>query len=320
MKKIINLVLKPFKLELQPVDVKWERDAFAKLYESRIHTKVTKNKYPAECIIFSKDRALQLHALLASYLEKVVAPAPAYVLFQTSSQSHKKAYEDLIKIFSKQNISFIKQNNRISFRTDLIELLSSIQSEKIIFLVDDIIFIENLDLNDFTKFNTDTFVPSLRMGMHLKRCYTLQQEQPLPEWISGLIKDEDKVCWKWESGIFDWGYPLSVDGHIYSTQEMVSISKLISFNAPNSFEDGLQKFTKLFLPRFGVCYRKSKIINIPWNMVQQEHPNLHGNINQNYLLEQWQKGYQLDYKKLYGYVNESVHQELPLELIQRKKL
>lgn len=79
MKKITNLALKPFKLELQPVDVKWERNAFAKLYESRIHTKVTKSKNPAECIIFSKDRALQLHALLASYLEQVVTSAPAYV-------------------------------------------------------------------------------------------------------------------------------------------------------------------------------------------------------------------------------------------------
>ena len=55
-------------------------------------------------------------------------------------------------------------------------------------------------------------------------------------------------------------------------------------------------------------------------MVQQEHANLHGNINQDYLLEQWQKGYQLNYKKLYGFVNESVHQVLPLEMTIRKKI
>jgi len=318
MKKFIKLALKPFDLELLSREVKWQRDAFAKLYTSRIQIENKKNEYPLECIVFSKDRAFQLHALLSSYHEKIVSSVPVYILYQTSSDSHQKAYQELIEIFSTQHISFIKQNNNISFRTDLIDLLLSIQSEKIIFLVDDIIFVENLDLNDFSKFNTDTFVPSLRMGVHLKRSYTLQQDQPIPEWITGVIKDEDKICWKWESGILDWGYPLSVDGHLFSTREMLTISKLISFNAPNTFEDGLQKFAKLFLPRFGVCYRKSKIINIPWNMVQQEHPNLHGNINQDYLLEQWQKGYQLDYNKLYGFVNESVHQELPLEMIQRK--
>ena len=224
------------------------------------------------------------------------------------------------EIVKNSKISFIKQNNDNSFRSDLIELLSSIRSEKIIFLVDDIIFVESLDLNDFSKFNTDIFVPSLRMGLHLKRCYTLQQKQPLPEWISGKIKNADKICWKWETGILDWGYPLSVDGHLFSTQEMITISKLISFNAPNTFEDGLQKFSKLFLPRLGVCYRKSRIINIPWNMVQKEHPNIHGNINQDFLLDQWQKGFQIDYKKLSGFVNESVHQEVPLAMIQRKKL
>ncbi|MFC1567286.1 hypothetical protein ACFL3R_00430 [Thermodesulfobacteriota bacterium] len=317
MKKFVNLVLKPFDMELLPREVKWERDAFAKLYTSRIQKEVKRSNYPAECIIFSKDRAFQLHALLSSYYEKIVSPVPVYVLYQTSSDSHQKAYAELIEIFSMQNILFIKQNNEISFRTDLIELLLSIQSEKIIFLVDDIIFVENLDLNDFTKFNTDTFVPSLRMGLNLKRCYTLQQQQPLPEWITGVIKDKDKICWKWETGILDWGYPLSVDGHLFSTREITTIAKLTSFNAPNTFEDGLQKFTKLFLPRLGVCYRKSKIINIPCNMVQQEHLNVHGNIDHDFLLEQWLNGYQMDYKKLYGFVNESVHQEVAFEMIQR---
>lgn len=317
MKKIINLILKPFKLELQPTDIKWERDAFAKLYESRIHKERKERKYPAECIVFSKDRALQLHALLASYYEKVVSPVPVYILYQTSSRSHEKAYEQLIEIFQKPKISFVKQNNADSFQADLIELLSSIQSEKTFFLVDDIIFVEDLDINDFAKFNTDKFVSTLRMGVNLKRCYTLQMEQPLPEWITSIINDEDKMCWKWKSGIYDWGYPLSVDGHLFSTHEITAISKLVSFNAPNTFEDGLQKFSRLFLPRFGVCYKKSKIINIPCNKVQIERSNIHGTIDQDFLLEQWQKGMQMNYRKLYGFVSNSAHQEITFELITR---
>ena len=317
MKKLVNFILKPFKLELQHRDVRWERDAFAKLYESQILSEAKENENLVECVIFSKDRALQLHALLGSYYGKVVVPAPVHVLYQASDRPHKESYEELVNIFSSKNISFIKQNNHNSFRTDLIELLLSIQSQKIFFLVDDIIFIENLDLYDFCKFDTYQFIPSLRMGLNLRRCFPIQQEQPLPEWISEKIEDEDKLCWEWKSGIHDWGYPFSVDGHLFSTREITTISQLISFNAPNTFEDGLQKFSRFFLSRLGVCYKKSKIVNIPCNKVQLENANIHGNINQDFLLEQWQKGLQMNYRQLYGFINESAHQEIAFELIPR---
>jgi len=54
----INTALKPFDLALQPKDVQWERDAFAALYEARTRWTCPKSKYPTECIVFSKDRAL----------------------------------------------------------------------------------------------------------------------------------------------------------------------------------------------------------------------------------------------------------------------
>ncbi|NQT11066.1 MAG: hypothetical protein HQ573_07860, partial [Desulfobacteraceae bacterium] len=81
----INFMLKKFGLTLQKYDEKWERDAFAKLYESRIKYVPLSSKYPAECIVFSKDRALQLHALLCSYSEKVASPVPIHILYHTST-------------------------------------------------------------------------------------------------------------------------------------------------------------------------------------------------------------------------------------------
>jgi hypothetical protein len=317
MKKIINSILRPFKLELQPLSVRWQRDAFAELYASLDLRTEKEGEYSADAIVFSKDRALQLHALLASYGEKVAAPVPLHVLYQTSNRSHTKAYDELIEIFKQPNITFVKQHSTGSFRNDLIEKLSSIQSEKILFLVDDIIFVEDLNMNDFIRFNTFKFVPTLRMGVHLEECYPLKKKQPLPYWTTGELDSGDKVCWEWKSGIYDWGYPLSVDGHLFSTQEIFAISKLIEFKAPNTFEDGLQKFADLFLPRLGVCYRKSKIINIPCNKVQLENNNICGNISHDFLLEQWEKGMQMNYKKLYGFLNKSAHQEITFELIRR---
>jgi hypothetical protein len=312
---IINTALKPFNLALQTKDVQWERDALAALYEALSQRIYPKSKYPAECIVFSKDRALQLHALLSSYYEKVTNPLPVHVLYHTTDIFHQKVYDEVIALFHGHQISFIKQNSKNTFRKDLITLLESLQANKVLFLVDDLIFIEDVNLEDFVKFDPDKFVPSLRLGQNLTYCYTLQKQQPLPEFSN--ILENDKLFWKWKQGEYDWGYPLSVDGHLFSTQEITSIARLVSFNAPNTFEDGLQRFKRLFSIRAGVCYHKSKIVNIPCNKVQRENENICGNIHQDFLLEQWNKGLRLDYQRLYGVTNVSAHQEIAIELTQR---
>jgi len=313
----INFMLKKFGLTLQKYDEKWERDAFAKLYESRIKYVPLSSKYPAECIVFSKDRALQLHALLCSYSEKVASPVPIHILYHTSTPLHRKAYNEVREIFSDNNVSFIKQDSDNSFRSNLISLLKSVNLEKLFFLVDDVLFIEDFDIEDFVKFDADKFVPTLRMGLNLKKCYTVQKEQPLPGLMPDIIKDEDKITWQWDQGVYDWSYPLSLDGHFFSTQEIATMIQLTDFSAPNTLEDQLQKFRRFFLFRMGVSYRKSKIVNVPCNKVQIENKNLCGDIHQDYLLEQWQKGYQMDFRGLYGFINESAHQEIPFRFIKR---
>ena len=306
----LNLILKKFGLTLQNYEEKWERHAFAKLYESRIKYVPASSIHPAECIAFSKDRALQLHALISSYLEKVASPLPVRILYQASTPSHRKAYEEVIEIFPDNNISFTKQDSDNSFRRNLISLLNSVNSEKIFFLVDDILFVEDFDIEDFVKFDTDKFVPTLRMGLNLNKCYTVQKNQPLPELIPAIIKDKDKITWRWNQGAYDWSYPLSLDGHFFSSQEIITMIQLIDFSAPNTLEDQLQKFRRFFLFRKGIAYNKSRIVNIPCNKVQIENKNLCGNMHQDFLLEQWQKGYQMDYQKLYGVNNTSAHQEI----------
>jgi len=306
----INLILKIFDLTLQKYEEKWERYAFEKLYESRLKYVPLSGKHPAECIVFSKDRALQLHALISSYREKVASPAPIHILYQTSTLSHQKAYEEVIEIFPDNNISFIKQDSVNSFRDNLISILKSVHAEKIFFLVDDVLFVEDFDIEDFIKFDTDKFVPTLRMGLNLNRCYTLQKDQSLPEFMPDIIKDKDKITWQWDQGIYDWSYPLSLDGHFFSFHEIITMIQLINFSAPNTLEDQLQKFRRFFLFRKGIAYTKSRIVNIPCNKVQNENKNIHGNWHQDFLLEQWQKGYQMNYRQLYSFNNTSAHQEI----------
>ena len=318
-KAAANFLLKPLDLSLGQRDLAWARNAATALYESIGKWAEREFTHPVECIIFSKDRALQLHALLSSYYEKVLSPAPVHVLYQASTPAHQAAYDDVQALFSGKDAVFVRQRSEKSFRQDVLDLLKKLQSEKVFFLVDDILFTEDVDLADFAKFNTDLFVPSLRMGENLTTCFTLQKEQPKPQFLTHEAAGPDKMVWRWEQGVYDWNYPLSLDGHLFSRREISVMTDCIVFLAPNSYEANLQRFRWLYLNRLGVSYRKSKVVNVACNKVQTENDNLCGNVHQDVLLEQWHKGFQMDYRQLYGLTNRSAHQDAPFRLVCRDK-
>ncbi len=269
----------------------------------------------AECIIFSRDRSLQLHALVSSYFEKVANPAPIHLLYTTTSAKHKKSYEELVEMFSGKLASVTEQT---SFRENVLEILESVKSSRMIFLTDDDVFIENVDMRDYAKYDTNCFFPSLRLGLNLKRCYTYQKDQPVPPRAEGIIDEPDKFCWKMKQGRHDWAIPFSVDGNLFSTKEITMLSKNIQFSSPNTFEAHLLPFTKVFNYRYGVCYTKSRLVNIPCNMVQSDTVgNVHGTIHQDMLLEKWNQGLQIDRDAFAGVVNQSAHQELKLAFKKR---
>jgi hypothetical protein len=275
------------------------------------------NPFLVGCIVFSMDRALQLHALLCSYFEKVKNCAPIHVLYRASTEAHEKAYNETFGLFGSRSISIVKQETKDSFRAQVLSLIASLHSEKVFFLTDDDVFIDDVDMLDFSRFETRTAVASLRMGSHLTRSYPRQEEQSLPQFISGAIGGTDRLCWFWKSGAHDWGYPLSVNGHLFSTREILTLAEHTEFTSPNTFEANLQQHAKYFMHRYGICYKRSKILNIPVNKVQTDNENVHGAIHQDYLLEQWNRGMQMDYRALYGLVNKSAHQEVPISFIKR---
>ena len=212
-------------LYLPPFQKKQREKALRAFVECKARWTKLKNLSTVECIIFSKDRALQLHGLLSTFREKVFPVVPAHVLYMASSPSHQKAYDDVIDMFGKQNVRFIQQKNNRSFKHDLMEILFSLTCDMLFFLVDDILLTEPVDLNDVLKLDPDVFVPSLRMGQNLTHCYVLQRPQALPHFLDPPVSPSDKIVWQWEKGELDWGYPLSVDGHFFARREMTAMAR-----------------------------------------------------------------------------------------------
>lgn len=266
----------------------------------------------AEAILFSKDRPLQLHALLASYAELVRDPPPVHVLYRTSSDAYRDAYAEVLRASPAPLGRVVVER---SFRDDLLALLDAVEAPRIFFLVDDIVFVRETDLAPLLRLDPARFVPSLRMGLHLRRAS--KAEQPLPPFRAGLLEAPDLRCWAWGEGTLDWAYPLSVDGHVFSTGEMRWMARHLRFVAPNSFEGALQRYLWAFRDRLGVCHDAARIVNIPCNRVQHECDNLHGDMDAAELLAVWQGGRRMDHRRLYGIENASAHEDVELAFVER---
>jgi len=208
-------------------------------------------------IVFSMDRAMQLHALLGSYQENVINGAKLTVIYRVTSENHDEAYKAVFSEFSDLIESVVRQESRESFRELVIDALRKIKVKNVFFLVDDNMFIEPVDLDALANHATTFSIPTLRLGMNLNRSYTLQKNQAVPLTITYQKQSNQKksptdlLAWCWNQGQFDWRYPLSVDGHIFQRDEILALSESIKFNSPNTFEANLQRFHHLLPHR--VC-------------------------------------------------------------------
>lgn len=266
------------------------------------------------CVIFSMDRAFQLHALLNSYYLHVQDPAPVHVLYRASSERHASAYREVFEIFKDRKVYAVPQLTKGSFRSQLIQLLEALTSSSIFFLVDDIVFTDSLRIADALQFDPRDYVVSLRLGAHLERCFTMNRAQTLPNFEN---EGSENLFWRWDDAELDWAYPLSVDGHFFRRAEILTMSRLVDFSAPNTYEGNLQVFGPYFKVRKGVCFPRAKLVNLAINKVQTVNDNLHGQIHQDLLLESWFKGKQMDISKFNGILNKSAHIDVEIEFIAR---
>lgn len=236
---------------------------------------------------------MQLHAFLRSYEKYVTPTGNVRVLFTATTDRHDRAYVDLFKMFS-----FVIPYRQEHFKQDVLSLLPP--SGNVIFFVDDQVFIRPWQVSERPNL-------SLHLAPHLTRSYTCDQPQPLPPFIERF---GDDYAWNWADGALDWRYPLSLDGHVFDAAEIRRLLGEIPFHAPNSLESAMQVALPTFLGRQGICYRQSKVVNVPWNRVQKECPNRFGvGPTADEMLDLWESGQQIDLGGIGGVVNESVHQE-----------
>ena len=268
------------------------------------------------CLVFSKDRPLQLFTLLHTYFENVKNPAPVTVIYDTSNQEYANAYLDVAKYFLDKSVSvaFVKEVG--SFRETLTRELDKLEVNALFFLVDDIIFIRPLDLSFVKELDPQTAVLSLRHSPKLRRSYT-GNASVVPPAFSNFHASPELLSFKWFESGYEWSDPWSVDGQVLSTAEVRVLTRISDFKAPNTYEVALKAFNDIVANRIGICFRESKILNLPINRVQNEIPNLSGSISCVYLLEQWNLGMMIDTQMFAHHTPISPHEEHVIQFKRR---
>lgn len=259
-------------------------------------------------IVFSKNRALQLELFLRSF-KNYVKNSETYlinVLYTSSNGFYAEGYDKLISM-NHPNVKYINQS---FFKSDLVSLFNE-EERYSVFFVDDDVFKYPFDFYDnqmsiFEK-DSDILCRSLRLHPYLTYCYPLERHIWPPAFDSNNV-----FYWKNMDG--DYGYPMSLDGHIFRTKEISHYIIDMDYKNPNSLEGGMAQ-NPIDLPKM-ICYDKSVIVNNPCNMVQNNNNNIHGNIDTMQLNLTFLSGHIISLYDFNDIDNISCHQEIKLNFIK----
>ncbi len=272
-----------------------------------------------DLVIFSYNRPMQLYALLESLDAYVIGAATVHVVYRSDNGRFNAAYSQVNSAFPA--VQFHQQgfNPHQDFKPMTEALLLNSDSNYVLFAVDDIIVTDCIDLSECIKAlqKTNAYGFYLRLGTNLTDCYMLSCKQPLPP----LTPIADGVCsWTLGEGKYDWGYPNTVDLTLYKKSDIVPTICALSYSAPNSLEGSWANKARSVLGKKGLCFVRSKMVNIPMNLTQQEfdtNRNMHG-MSPEELLVLFEQGLKIDIAPLHKICNKSAHMEYMFTFINRE--
>lgn len=256
-------------------------------------------------IVFSKNRAAQLELFIRSFntYVKNYENYAINIIYTYSDSQHKKGYEKLMNM-NYLNVNYIKETN---FKQDIINYVN-LDKKFLTFFVDDNIFKNHFDFfdNQMEIFIQDKEIlcRSLRLHPRLSYCYPMAAQMWPPNFM-----EHNTFYWRKLDG--DYGYPMSVDGHIFRTEQIYPYIINMNYANPTMFE-GFMSANPMNLPKM-ICYDKSIVVNNPCNKVQEINSNYYGKVKTSDLNEKFLNGQLISLDNIDGIENISCHQEIEIK-------
>ena len=218
-------------------------------------------------IVFSKDRAMQLDALLQTIEKygKDFFRTNVRIIYKATALRFRAGYE-----LVRQDHPHAEFLEEIDLKADI---LSSMSDDYICMNSDDDLYCNPLpDPAVIEKaLISDTACFSLRLGLNIDYCHTMDSpiEMPRYEECGGFIK------WNWAEGKYDFGYPLSIVGHVFRTSFIKELTESIEFRNPNFYEERLQTCSGKIPPKMASMILSCNY-GVPVNLTNDSHKNRNG--------------------------------------------
>jgi glycosyltransferase involved in cell wall biosynthesis len=272
----------------------------------------------ADLVIFSYDRPLQLYALLESIENNMSDLGEQIVIYRSSSSEFDDAYSKVKERFPK--IQFWKQgeNPKDDFKPLVMKAIFQTPSQHVLFAVDDIILRDSVKISEcisaLEEHNAYGFY--LRLGSNIDSSYmnnVISGKPPLISVGSGLL------AWQFQSGSQDWKYPNTVDMTVYKKSDIRQRLEKVNFTTPNWLE--CRWAGKADMTKVGLCFVRSKIVNIPLNLVNTDEISCANRHMKSYstreLLDKFKAGLKMNTSPLKDVDNRAAHIEYEVTFVKR---
>lgn len=210
-------------------------------------------------VVYSKDRAQILRLLLESAVKNIKGDFNVNVLYTYTNSNFEKGYEQLK---SESNFNFVNWVKEIDFKKQNIQLIDS-NSEFTCLLSDDDVFYKEVDCEKIIncmKNNDDIFCFSLRLGKNTLIPSSTSDYKSAKNILITLTEENDIITWNWTRHYLDFAFPLSINAHIYHTQDILKFAKKASYNYPLLFEESIQIFNT-FPKELMASFTHSRVVN-----------------------------------------------------------
>lgn len=247
-------------------------------------TAVSLHAEVADILIFSYDRPMQLYAFLESLETNVQGVGETAILYRASNKEVDVGYQIVQERF--QQARYYKQgaNTQEDFFAPMLTLLNSNTSHYLLFVIDDVIVKEHLDLTEcidlLNAHSASEFY--LRLG---------EEVSPLPPFE---YLNENILCWQIKAGsaLNYSNNPNALDMTIYKKQDILNHFPKI---APSSSTAS----SKVNQRHICLCYKTPKVVRLPLKGAQSDWFNTQSTASKQ-LLTLFLSGLKIDLRPFFG--------------------
>lgn len=257
------------------------------------------------CLVFSKDRPMQLDACLRSILRHAPYRGSLTVLYRASTERFRRGYEQLE---TDSRVLLVEQSR--DFRANVLDAIGG-AGELLVFHTDDDLFFRTPPRAPVLPDGCAAF--SLRLGENTTYCYPFARDQAVP----AGERAQDLFAWDWSQAELDFAYPMSLDGHVFDTDLLRSLVRGARFRDPNELERELH-LRRHRAPRYLASFDRSCVVAVPVNVVTESASNRSGGspeLDAAALNDRFLNGERIDLDSLDFTSVRAAHQEIPLAFV-----